>query len=178
GPARLLPVAAGPGRYLLETVHGLKTIPIAAVLRDYRQESPDAAARLRDRLGLADVTLALGDAFDRAALAAVRPRPTIAVVSGLYELFPDNGLVLRSLSGLADAVEPGGHLLYTNQPWHPQIEFIARVLTNREGRPWIMRRRTQAEMDELVRAAGFAKVSQEIDPWGIFTLSVARRVES
>jgi hypothetical protein len=83
--------------------------------------------------------------------------------------------VLRSLHGLADAVEPGGHLIYTNQPWHPQVEFIARVLINREGRPWIMRRRTQAEMDELVRAAGFAKLCQEIDPWGIFTVSVARR---
>jgi hypothetical protein len=39
-----------------------------------------------------------------------------------------------------------------------------------------MRRRTQAEMDELVRIAGFEKVSQEIDAWGIFTVSVARRV--
>jgi hypothetical protein len=31
-------------------------------------------------------------------------------------------------------------------------------------------------MDELVRAAGFEKVAQEIDPWGLFTVSVARRV--
>jgi hypothetical protein len=41
-----------------------------------------------------------------------------------------------------------------------------------------MRRRTQAERDDLVRTAGFEKVSQEVDPWGIFTVSVARRVES
>jgi alpha-beta hydrolase superfamily lysophospholipase/SAM-dependent methyltransferase len=175
-PVRLLDIASGPGRYVLETIRKLDKIPVSAVLRDYKQENLDAAARLRDRLGLANVTMAHGDAFDRAALAAITPRPTIAIVSGLYELFPDNEPVLRSLRGLADAVEPGGHLLYTNQPWHPQIEFIARVLRNREGRPWIMRRRTQAEMDQLVLAAGFEKVSQEIDPWGIFTVSVARRV--
>jgi SAM-dependent methyltransferase len=175
-PVRLLDVASGPGRYVLETLRQLQTIPTSAVLRDYKQENLDAAARLRDELGLANVTVAHGDAFDRASLAAVTPRPTIAIVSGLYELFPDNEPVLRSLRGLADAVEPGGHLLYTNQPWHPQVEFIARVLTNREGRPWVMRRRTQAEMDGLVRAAGFEKVSQEIDPWGIFTVAVARRV--
>jgi Putative methyltransferase len=96
-------------------------------------------------------------------------------VSGLYELFPENEPVLRSLRGLAAIVEPGGRLIYTNQPWHPQVEFIARVLPNREGKPWIMRRRTQAEMDELVRRAGFIKLSQEIDQWGIFTVSVARR---
>jgi alpha-beta hydrolase superfamily lysophospholipase len=175
-PVRLLDIASGPGRYVLETLHKLNTIPASAVLRDYKQENLDAAARLRDQFGLADVTVTHGDAFDRASLAAVTPRPTIAIASGLYELFPDNDPVLRSLRGLADAVEPGGYLLYTNQPWHPQVEFIARVLTNREGRPWVMRRRTQAEMDELVRTAGFEKVSQEIDPWGIFTVSVARRV--
>jgi alpha-beta hydrolase superfamily lysophospholipase/SAM-dependent methyltransferase len=175
-PVRLLDIASGPGRYLLETIHKLNTFPVAAVLRDYKQENLDAAACLRDRLGLTNVQLEIGDAFDRAALAAVKPRPTIAIVSGLYELFPGNEPVLNSLRGLADAIEPGGHLLYTNQPWHPQVEFIARVLSNREGQPWIMRRRTQAEMDELVRTAGFEKVSQEIDPWGIFTVSVARRV--
>jgi pimeloyl-ACP methyl ester carboxylesterase len=177
-PVRLLDIAAGAGRYVLETIHQLSHIPISAVLRDYRQENLDAAARLRDRLGLANVMLLRGDAFDRDALAAVTPRPTIALVSGLYELFPHNEPVLRSLQGLADTVEPGGHLIYTNQPWHPQVEFIARVLTNREGRPWAMRRRTQAEMDELVRTAGFEKVAGEVDPCGIFTVSVARRVGS
>jgi alpha-beta hydrolase superfamily lysophospholipase len=177
-PVRLLDIAAGPGRYVLETMRALHPLPISAVLRDYKQENLDAAAQLRDELQLSDVTIEPGDAFDRAGLAGVAPRPTIAIVSGLYELFPDNKLVLRSLRGLADAVEPGGHLIYTNQPWHPQLEFIARVLTNREGQPWIMRRRTQAEMDELVRRAGFEKVSQEIDPWGIFTVSAARRVKA
>ena len=175
-PVRLLDIASGPGRYVLETIRGLDGIPVSAVLRDYKRENLEAADRLRDQLGLAGVALMLGDAFDRGSLAAVWPRPTIAVVSGLYELFPDNEPVLRSLRGLADAVEPGGHLLYTNQPWHPQLEFIARTLTNREGRPWVMRRRTQAEMDELARAAGFEKVAQEIDPWGMFTVSVARRL--
>lgn len=117
----------------------------------------------------------LGDAFDGASLAAVAPRPTIAIVSGLYELFPENGPIRRSLGGIAAAIEEGGYLIYTCQPWHPQVEFIARVLTNREGKPWIMRRRTQAEMDALVHEAGFEKMSQEIDEAGIFTVCVARR---
>jgi alpha-beta hydrolase superfamily lysophospholipase/SAM-dependent methyltransferase len=176
-PVRLLDIASGPGRYILEIIHKLNRIPMSAVLRDREQENLNAAARLRDELGLKNVLVAHGDAFDCSSLAAVTPRPTIALVSGLYELFPDNEPVLRSLRGLADAVEPGGHLLYTNQPWHPQLEFIARVLTNVEGKPWIMRCRSQAEMDELVQSAGFEKISQEVDPWGIFTVSVARRVE-
>jgi hypothetical protein len=39
-----------------------------------------------------------------------------------------------------------------------------------------MRRRTQEEMDDLVREAGFEKITQEIDTWGIFSVSLARRV--
>ena len=37
-----------------------------------------------------------------------------------------------------------------------------------------MRRRTQAEMDQLVEAAGFEKIEQRIDEWGIFTVSLAQ----
>ncbi|HSY18160.1 MAG TPA: bifunctional alpha/beta hydrolase/class I SAM-dependent methyltransferase [Candidatus Acidoferrales bacterium] len=177
-PVRLLDIASGPGRYNLEVMRDLKHIPIAALLRDYKTENVEAARRLAEELGLKNVTAEKGDAFDRASLAAITPKPTVAVVSGLYELFPSNEPVRNSLQGLADAMEPGGHLIYTNQPWHPQVEFIARVLDNREGKPWIMRRRTQAEMDELVGAAGFEKLRQETDQWGIFSVSLARRKQS
>lgn len=174
-PVRLLDIASGPGRYDLETIRDLKHIPITALLRDYKPENVKAARRIADEFGLKNVTTVKGDAFDRASIASITPKPTVGIVSGLYELFPSNEPVMNSLLGLADAIETGGYLVYTNQPWHPQVEFIARVLTNREGKPWIMRRRTQAEMDELVRAAGFEKLRQEIDQWGIFSVSLARR---
>jgi Putative methyltransferase len=38
-----------------------------------------------------------------------------------------------------------------------------------------MRRRTQMEMDQLVEAAGFIKINQLIDRWGMFSVSVARK---
>jgi alpha-beta hydrolase superfamily lysophospholipase/SAM-dependent methyltransferase len=174
-PVRIIDIAAGGGRYLLETMRDLRQIPMTALLRDYKQENVDAIRRLATEFGLTNVTVAAGDAFDRASLAAIDPRPAIGIVSGLFELFPGNAGVLTSLRGLADAIEPGGYLIYTNQPWHPQVEFIARVLRNREGQPWIMRRRTTAEMDELVRAAGFEKMEMEVDEWGMFTVSIARR---
>ncbi|HXR05003.1 MAG TPA: bifunctional alpha/beta hydrolase/class I SAM-dependent methyltransferase [Verrucomicrobiae bacterium] len=176
-PVNLLDIASGPGRYVLETVKELPGIPTAVQLRDYKPENVDAARHLAVELELKNVTVTQGDAFNRASLAAVTPKPNIAIVSGLFELYPSNEPVLNSLRGLADGVEAGGYLIYTNQPWHPQVEFIARVLTNREGKPWIMRRRTQAEMDELVHAAGFEKIRQESDQWGIFTVSLARRMK-
>ena len=120
-----------------------------------------------------------GDAFNRESLAAVEPKPTLGIVSGLYELFSDNALVRRSLAGLAAAIPAGGYLVYTNQPWHPQLELIARALTShRQSQAWIMRRRTQAEMDQLIEDAGFRKVEQRIDEAGIFTVALAERITS
>ena len=173
---RILDIAAGGGRYILETIRALPQVPIVALLRDYKPENVRAARALADQFALRDVTVEEGDAFDRDSLGAIRPRATIGIISGLYELIPSNKLVGESLAGVADAIEPGGHLIYTNQPWHPQLEFIARVLRNREGAPWIMRRRTTAEMDQLVARAGFEKIEMEIDQWGMFSVSVARRV--
>jgi ubiquinone/menaquinone biosynthesis C-methylase UbiE len=174
-PVRLVDIAAGPGRYILETLRKLGGENFSALLRDNVEPNLEAGRKLAEKLGLKNVVFQLGNAFDEASLAAIDPPPNVAVVSGLYELFPDNEMVRHSLRGLSRAVQPGGYLVYTGQPWHPQVEMIARVLTNRDGLPWIMRRRTQAEMDDLVREAGFEKIAQEIDPWGIFTVSLARR---
>ncbi|HWY41272.1 MAG TPA: bifunctional alpha/beta hydrolase/class I SAM-dependent methyltransferase [Chthoniobacterales bacterium] len=175
-PVRILDIAAGAGRYVLETIRTLPEIPISATLCDYKQENVDAARALADELDLNGAVISQhGDAFNRESLGKIQPRATIEIVSGLYELFPSNEAVLNSLHGLADAIERGGYLIYTNQPWHPQLKFIAHVLRNREGQPWIMRRRTTAEMDELVKFAGFEKIDMEIDEWGMFTVSVARR---
>ncbi len=176
GSAHIVDVAAGAGRYLLETLKRCESRRVTAELRDAQRANLNEGQGIARALGLANVSFVEGDAFDPSALERMQPRPDIAIVSGLYELFPDNTKVLSSLQGLARAVPKGGTLIYTNQPWHPQLELIARGLTGFDGQPWIMRRRTQAEMDDLVRVAGFEKVQMEIDPWGMFTVSLARRV--
>ena len=77
---------------------------------------------------------------------------------------------------MGEAIEAGGYLIYTGQPWHPQLEMIARCLSShRGGQNWVMRRRSQLEMDQLVESAGFRKVQQWIDADGIFTVSLAVR---
>ena len=174
---RILDIAAGHGRYVLDAVQPLQDQIDHITLRDYSDINVrDGRALIAARGLQAKAEFVQADAFDRASVGGVAPRPTLGVVSGLYELFGDNGMVLRSLQGMADAIAPGGYLVYTGQPWHPQLEMIARALTShRQGQAWVMRRRTQAEMDQLVAEAGFEKITQRIDEWGIFTVSLAKR---
>ena len=178
GPVRVLDIASGPGRYLLETAKALPNKNISLLLHDNEQSNLDAAKALAEEFAIHGVQYICGDAFDRDAVSKLTPRPHVAVVSGLYELFPSNDTVMNSLNGLADVLLDDGYLVYTCQPWHPQVEMIARTLTNRVGEPWIMRRRPQAEMNELVQQAGFEKIDTRVGPYGIFSVSVARKRRS
>lgn len=173
-PARLLDVASGPGRYLLEV---LKKHPEAeGWMVDLAEANVTRGCELAARLGVTTAHFSRGNAFDADALAGFTPPPSIGIVSGLYEVFPRNNVVYDSLLGLARAIPTGGLLLYTNQPWHPHLRFISNVLPNRFGRPWRMRCRSQMEMDHLVALAGFEKLTTRVDEWGIFSVSLARRV--
>lgn len=172
-PVRVLDIAAGPGRYLLEAIREHPEIAISAVLCDRDERGLAAGRSLAKSADITSVVYKQSDAFDPKAIASHSPRPNVAVVSGLWELFPQNDLIVRSLQ--AAALPEGGLLIYTNQPWHPQQEMIARVLPNRDGRPWVMRCRSQAEVDQLVASAGFRKLDMLIDNEGIFSVALAVR---
>lgn len=174
-PVRIADVAAGHGRYVLEAIEQSGVAADDVLLRDLDMSNVELGRKQIAEKGL-HIRFEQGDAFDRVSLMTLQPQPTLAIVSGLFELFPENGPVRETLVGLAGAMESGGYLIYTGQPWHPQIEFIARALSShRGGAPWVMRRRTQEELDELVRLAGFRKLEQRIDPEGLFTVTLAER---
>ena len=174
-PVHVLDIASGHGRYVLDALTA-DTLPDSVRLRDYSPINVEAGRKLIAERGLQDtVTFDEVNAYDRANYQDLQPRPTLGIVSGLHELFADNDLILNSLYGFGDAIETGGYLIYTGQPWHPQLEMIARALTSHKaGSPnWVMRRRSQQEMDQLVEKAGFEKIHQWIDEDGIFTVSLA-----
>jgi hypothetical protein len=176
-PVHIVDVASGHGRYILEAIEQSQTKPDSILLRDYSDLNVEQGSQLIQEKGLNKIaTFVKANAFDTASYQTFATKPTLGVVSGLYELFPNNDLIRQSLQGFAQAIETGGYLVYTGQPWHPQLEMIARALTShRDGQAWVMRRRTQEEMDQLVENAGFTKIEQRIDEYGIFTVSLARK---
>lgn len=175
-PVRVVDIAAGHGRYVLDALEKHQDIE-SILLRDYSDLNVEKGQAMIEERGLSHVAqFKKGNAFDYDSLATLDPVPTLGIVSGLYELFPDNALIKASLAGLAAAIPPGGVLVYTGQPWHPQLKTIAYTLTSHQnGIPWMMRVRTQKEMDTLVEQAGFEKCHQMIDKFGIFTVSLAVR---
>lgn len=173
----IMDIASGHGRYILEAIEKSDNKPNSILLRDYSDFNVEQGSELIKQKGLDNIARFIkANAFEPETYQNLEIDPTLGVVSGLFELFPDNSLIRKSLEGFASTIDEGGYLIYTGQPWHPQLEMIARALTShREGDAWVMRRRTQQEMDQLVEAAGFSKIEQRIDEYGIFTVSLARR---
>ena len=118
------------------------------------------------------------DVFEQPLFESLAYRPNLIIVSGLLELYENNTQVHRLFARLYQQLDEGGYLVYTGQPWHPQIELIGRLLNNRNKQRWVMRRRVQTELDELVESAGFKKLHTAADEDGIFTVSCAIKDES
>jgi alpha-beta hydrolase superfamily lysophospholipase len=173
----IIDIAAGGGRYVLDSVSRMKPLPNSVLLRDFSEINVKNGRDLISAKNLEKIVkFEQADAFNKKSFASLKIKPTLAIVSGLYELFGDNDMIRNSLEGLASCMQSGSFLIYTGQPWHPQLEYIARVLPSHQGgKPWVMRRRTTRELDELVRNAGFTKITMRIDIWGIFTVSIAAR---
>ena len=171
-PVRILDIAGGPARYLVEMAQAMPDI--AVQVRDYQEQNLSEGRALAQSLNLTNIEYVAMDAFDPNSYIAQTFQPTIVVVSGIFELFGDNALVETAIRGIATLIQPHGYVLYTGQPWHPQLKQIAQVLGNHQQQPWIMRRRSQYELDALFAAAGFRKQTMRIDDWGIFTVSLAQ----
>ena len=182
---RLLDIASGHGFYAFDLL--TEFTDLHAELRDYEQHNIQALQSKAQQLEITDRVIACQkDAFDPASYvneqketgSADETKFDIAIASGVFELFSDNTLPTTALAGIYDSLKSGGYLLYTNQPWHPEQEFISKTLNNHRGSSWVMRCRSQAEMDQLAENAGFQKIAMRIDRFGIFTVSLAIKVAS
>jgi SAM-dependent methyltransferase len=182
---KLLDIASGHGFYAFDLL--TEFTDLQAELRDYEMHNIQALQAKAEHLAISNrVMTSQKDAFDPASYIDAHTNDTstdtkkadLAIASGLFELFSDNALPATALAGIYNSLKSGGYLIYTNQPWHPEQEFISKTLNNHRGNSWVMRCRSQAEMDQLVERAGFKKVTMRIDRFGIFTVSLAIKTVS
>ncbi|NBE95437.1 methyltransferase domain-containing protein [Nonomuraea sp. KC401] len=171
GRALILDVASGPGRYLQDLA---KEQPETRVVcRDLATDGLALGEKQAAARGLTNIVYEQGDAFEPAPLD--RPADVI-VVSGLYELMLDEELISKSIARLRDLLAPDGVLIFTTQTRHPQLEFIANVLPNRDGVPWVMECRSVQQAHGWAREAGFEDVVSRMEKVGLFAVTTAHNI--
>ena len=176
---RLLDVASGPGRYLQELLS--KCEPergdLHILCRDLSMHDLALGTKRAEAAGLQTIHYQQGDAFNPAPTdAQLGGPPNVIVVSGLYELILEDEIIQQSLQRLYQMLEPGGTLYFTTQTQHPQLEFIANVLPNRNGAPWIMKCRPSTQLEAWAHQAGFSQIESQLEEVGLFTVTGARKM--
>ncbi|WP_072682743.1 bifunctional alpha/beta hydrolase/class I SAM-dependent methyltransferase [Arcobacter sp. LA11] len=169
---KILDIAGGPARYLIEIAKEYPQVSI--FVQDYQIQNIEKGKELASKENLENIKYKQADAFDKKTYKDLNFTPNIVIVSGVFELFSDNNLINKAIKGISSIIEANGYLLYTGQPWHPQLEQIANVLGNHQQEKWVMRRRSQYELDTLFEKANFKKDNMLIDNWGIFTVSSSK----
>lgn len=174
-PTRILDVAGGPGRYLLDALKQAESGDVSAVCRDLDEEGLRRGRELAKAMGVASIQYEAGNALDPQSLATVSPRPNLVVASGFYEILLDDELIKKSMCLIYDLLEPGGAIIFTTQVRHPQLEIIANVLVTREGKPWIMKLRSNETTEGWAREVGFTDLRTTMEREGLYALTVGRK---
>lgn len=177
-PVKLLDIAGGPGNYHFTLKEQFPDSEI--VINDYSRVNVEKGEALLAEKGYQQMRFTNFDAFNQSNYKKMEITPNIVIISGVFELFSDNkllGQALRGLKGIIDKKASPSYLIYTGQPWHPQLEQIAFVLNNHQGIDWVMRRRPQRELDTIMAYYGWIKERMLIDNYGIFTVSSASFAE-
>ncbi len=162
---RYLDLACGGGEYDVEVLKDFSSYRVEPELRDYKPENIAQALRNAEACGLKHIRFKQADAFDA---ENYQEKWDIIVASGFWEIIEDDRLVKLCLFNAARCLEPGGRLIFTIQPDHPQLELIARTLTSHTGRPWVMRLRSLSLFQRWMNEAGLGYVSHRLEKHGIF----------
>lgn len=71
---------------------------------------------------------------------------------------------------------PRGAIFFTTQTHHPQLDFIANVLPNRNGILWVMKCRQAGQLEAWVRSAGFNGIQSQAEEVGLFIVTIGRKL--
>jgi Putative methyltransferase len=169
-------LAAGPAPYLLEAI-ALRP-GARAIVCDIDPVALAQASAAAKRLGVEDrVRTVRADAFDRAALRSLQPRPDVVIELGLYGIYHDDTLVEAHFRDLAELVTPG-QIVMNVQTENPEIEYIARVWRDRRGERCVWRLRPLELVLGWAAAAGYAPASVTADGNGIYRVARLVRPEA
>ena len=170
---KILDVAGGTGNYLFD-IKG-KYPKVEILINEFKKSNIEVGEEVIKKNNWKNISFVNYDCFDRETYKKIDYTPNIVIISGVFELFEDNNMLENTISGVAEILEKNGAVIYTGQPWHPQLKQIALVLNSHKGndKSWLMRRRSEKELDSLFENYNLKKEKMLIDNDGIFTVSLA-----
>lgn len=170
---KILDVAGGTGNYLFDIKEKYPKVKI--LINEFKKSNIEVGEEVIKKNNWENISFVNYDCFDKETYKKINYTPNIVIISGVFELFENNKMLENTISGIAEILDKNGAVIYTGQPWHPQLKQIALVLNSHKGngKSWLMRRRSEKELDSLFEKYNLKKEKMLIDNNGIFTVSLA-----
>jgi len=170
---KILDVAGGTGNYLFDIKEKYPNVQI--LINEFKKSNIEVGEEVIKKNNWENIFFVNYDCFDKETYKKINYTPNIVIISGVFELFENNKMLENTISGVAEILDKNGAVIYTGQPWHPQLKQIALVLNSHKGhgKSWLMRRRSEKELDSLFENYNLKKEKMLIDNDGIFTVSLA-----
>lgn len=170
---KILDVAGGTGNYLFNIKEKYPKIKI--LINEFKKSNIEVGEEVIKKNNWENISFINYDCFDKETYKKINYTPNIVIISGVFELFENNKMLENTISGITEILDKNGAVIYTGQPWHPQLKQIALVLNSHKGngKSWLMRRRSEKELDSLFENYNLKKEKMLIDNDGIFTVSLA-----
>ena len=170
---KILDVAGGTGNYLFDIKEKYPNVQI--LINEFKKSNIEVGEEVIKKNNWENISFVNYDCFNKETYKKINYTPNIVIISGVFELFEDNNMLENTISGVAEILDKNGTVIYTGQPWHPQLKQIALVLNSHKGhgKSWLMRRRSEKELDSLFENYNLKKEKMLIDNDGIFTVSLA-----
>ncbi|RZJ27817.1 MAG: methyltransferase, partial [Chryseobacterium sp.] len=166
---KILDIAGGTGNYLFDIKAKYPDAEI--VINEFVKANIEIGEKVIKEKKFSNIRFTNYDCFDPETYRKIDFQPNITIISGILELFGDNEMASQAIKGVIGISEKNASVIYTGQPWHPQLKMIAYVLNNHQNKDWIMRRRSQKELDRVMAFNQVSKENMLIDNFGIFTVS-------
>jgi len=171
----LVDIASGPASYILCVMQQMGEHDLVVCCRDLDERWLGEGRAEALRRGLLHIRFERGDALDRDALLAVRPRPNAVVSSGLYMWINEDETVRRSLGLIFEALEPGGFAIVTNQMAQPDPELASAVAGDFRHQSPRMTMRPASQMHGWLEGIGFVVQRTLVDSWGCHSVTKAHK---
>jgi hypothetical protein len=169
----IVDLASGKADYIYDALLESNS-NVNVLLRDIDENVLRESRSIAQELNLLGrVSYDIGDALDTGSLKKIGSKPHLVVEAGLYGIIHDDELIRRHFHDMREILNPDA-ILFNVQTYNPQIELIARVLKNQEGKRCVWHLRPAELVIGWAEEAGFGDARVIMDPFGIYAVVVMR----
>ena len=179
-PIRIIDVACGASRYLIELNDMYRDFSCEVMGVDYDRKSLELGSLLAQKYGIdkSHLRFVKGNVFHLQHLkhlgAKINWRPNIVVASGLIDYLDDHRVQV-AFTEVYQGLEDDGLFLFSSQESNPSRKLMEKICRTNEG-PWIIHYRKPAILRQWLLDTGFRDVVIGKDKWNMYDLCTARKL--